>query len=127
MHQEKLVFLCTITQNIFISGGSQGLGLALAKLLASAGANIVICSRTIAKLERGVIEIDVCKKHNLHSAIEKILCKKSHTLLLTFPPLKGRVKLLRNVHLYQIQSFVALVVPNQGFLLNKPKAISRML
>ena len=65
MHQEKLVFLCTITQNIFISGGSQGLGLALAKLLASAGANIVICSRSIAKLERGVVEIDVCKNAQL--------------------------------------------------------------
>lgn len=61
----KVSFLCTITQNIFISGGSQGLGLALAKLLASAGANIVICSRSIAKLERGVVEIDVCKNAQL--------------------------------------------------------------
>ena len=73
------------------------------------------------------LRLTYVKMHNLPSVVDEILCKKSHTLLLTFPPLKGRVKLLRNVHLYQILYFVVLVVPNQGFLLNKPKAISRML
>ncbi|PWN48133.1 NAD(P)-binding protein [Violaceomyces palustris] len=38
------------SKNVFITGGSQGLGLALAQLLASKGANVTICSRSEEKL-----------------------------------------------------------------------------
>ncbi|KAL9937851.1 hypothetical protein V8E36_003396 [Tilletia maclaganii] len=44
-------------KHIFISGGSQGLGLALAKLLASQGASVTICSRSQAKLDAALAEI----------------------------------------------------------------------
>lgn len=45
---------------MFITGGSQGLGLALAKLAASKGANVVVCSRTESKLQTAVREIEAC-------------------------------------------------------------------
>ncbi|WFD36393.1 hypothetical protein MCUN1_003272 [Malassezia cuniculi] len=44
-------------KNVFITGGSQGLGLALAKLLAARGANVVICSRSENKLELAVAQV----------------------------------------------------------------------
>ncbi|KAE8217811.1 hypothetical protein CF319_g8182 [Tilletia indica] len=44
-------------KHIFVSGGSQGLGLALAKLLASQGASVTICSRTQSKLDSALKEI----------------------------------------------------------------------
>lgn len=46
-------------QNVLITGGSQGLGLALAKRLASHGANVVICSRSEAKLQAATKEVEV--------------------------------------------------------------------
>lgn len=48
---------CTY-QNVFITGGSQGLGLALAKQLVAQGANVVLCSRSEAKLVRAVQEVE---------------------------------------------------------------------
>lgn len=46
-------------KHVFITGGSQGLGLALAQLLASKGANVTICSRTEAKLKEAVALVKV--------------------------------------------------------------------
>ncbi|UZJ53196.1 hypothetical protein CBS101457_002516 [Exobasidium rhododendri] len=41
-------------KHIFITGGSQGLGLALAEIVASKGADVTICSRSKDKLEEAI-------------------------------------------------------------------------
>ncbi|WFD32008.1 hypothetical protein MSPP1_003050 [Malassezia sp. CBS 17886] len=41
-------------KHVFVTGGSQGLGLAVAQQLAAAGANVVVCSRTESKLREAV-------------------------------------------------------------------------
>lgn len=46
-------------KHVFITGGSQGLGLAVAELLASKGAHITICSRTESKLREAVRKVKV--------------------------------------------------------------------
>jgi NAD(P)-dependent dehydrogenase (short-subunit alcohol dehydrogenase family) len=45
-------------QTILITGGGSGLGLAMSKKFAALGANVVICGRTEAKLEKSVKELD---------------------------------------------------------------------
>jgi 3-dehydrosphinganine reductase len=45
-------------KNVYLTGGSTGIGLAAAKLLAAAGANVIIFARTQAKLETALIEIE---------------------------------------------------------------------
>lgn len=45
-------------QNIVIIGGSSGIGLAVAKLIAAEGAKITIASRTKERLEKAAAEID---------------------------------------------------------------------
>lgn len=44
---------------MLVTGGSQGLGLALAKLLAQRGAHVVICSRSEAKLKTALADVEV--------------------------------------------------------------------
>lgn len=44
-------------QTILITGGGSGLGLSMAKKLASLGANIAICGRTESKLQKAVEEL----------------------------------------------------------------------
>lgn len=46
-------------KRVFITGGSQGLGLAVAELLASKGAHVTICSRTESKLREAVAKVKV--------------------------------------------------------------------
>lgn len=46
-------------KHVFVTGGSQGLGLAVAELLASKGANVTICSRTESKLREAVGRVKV--------------------------------------------------------------------
>lgn len=46
-------------KHIFITGGSQGLGLAVAELLASEGAHVTICSRTESKLREALEQVKV--------------------------------------------------------------------
>lgn len=46
-------------KHVFITGGSQGLGLAVAELLASKGAHVTICSRTESKLREAVAKVKV--------------------------------------------------------------------
>lgn len=76
----SLSFLCVIcgilTMSIFarknhfplagrtaiVTGGSQGLGLAIAKLLASRGANVVIVAQDVGKLESAIAEIKLSAK-----------------------------------------------------------------
>ncbi|KAJ9473886.1 3-ketodihydrosphingosine reductase TSC10 [Pseudozyma hubeiensis] len=49
-------------KHVFITGGSQGLGLAVAELLASKGANVTICSRTESKLREAVGKVKAAAK-----------------------------------------------------------------
>ncbi|PWY99684.1 NAD(P)-binding protein [Testicularia cyperi] len=44
-------------KHVLVTGGSQGLGLAVAQLLAAKGANITVCSRTESKLQQALDKI----------------------------------------------------------------------
>lgn len=44
-------------QSVLLTGGSEGMGLSVAKMLAAKGANIVIVSRSTDKLKAAVQEI----------------------------------------------------------------------
>jgi 3-dehydrosphinganine reductase len=48
-----------------VTGGSQGLGLSIAKHLASKGANVVIVAQDVPKLEAALEEIKVRTKLSL--------------------------------------------------------------
>ncbi|WFD49820.1 hypothetical protein GLX27_004505 [Malassezia furfur] len=48
-------------KRVLVTGGSQGLGLALAQLLASRGAHVVICSRTEGKLQAALREVEAAR------------------------------------------------------------------
>ena len=50
-----------------MTGGSQGLGLAVAILLAKKGANVTIVARTESKLKKALAEVEVCISHSLVS------------------------------------------------------------
>ena len=45
-------------KKVIIIGGSSGIGLAVAKLIAAEGANTIIASRTKERLEKAVAEIE---------------------------------------------------------------------
>ncbi len=49
----------TVGQTCVVTGGSQGLGLSVAKLLARKGANVVIVARNVDKLKAAVEELEV--------------------------------------------------------------------
>lgn len=55
----SLTLVCS--QHVLITGGSQGLGLALAKLLASKGADVTIVARSVSKLEKAAADIMVSR------------------------------------------------------------------
>jgi 3-dehydrosphinganine reductase len=67
------------TQHIFITGGSQGLGLALAQLVASKGADVTICSRSKDKLEEGVTLVKVSRRDYLYQQKETSLNGSLHS------------------------------------------------
>lgn len=46
---------------MIVTGGSQGMGKALAELLAKKGANVLIVARTVGKLEAALK--DICVSH----------------------------------------------------------------
>jgi 3-dehydrosphinganine reductase len=46
-------------QTVLITGGSEGMGLSVAQKLAAKGANIIVVSRSVAKLETAVKSIQV--------------------------------------------------------------------
>ncbi len=50
-----------IKKNVYIIGGSEGIGLEAAKLFAGMEANVIIFSRTEAKLEKGLKEVEACR------------------------------------------------------------------
>jgi NAD(P)-dependent dehydrogenase (short-subunit alcohol dehydrogenase family) len=49
-------------RNVYITGGSSGIGLATAKLLAAEGANLLILSRSRDRIDRAVGEIEAARK-----------------------------------------------------------------
>lgn len=51
--------LHTLVQHMYITGGSSGLGLALAKYMASKGASVTIVARDQKKLDEAKLEIQV--------------------------------------------------------------------
>jgi len=80
--------------NIYITGGSSGIGLAFARLAASKGANIAIIARDTKKLEQAKKEIysvcksssqkveaysiDVCDAKKLYKAVPKMILKSGN-------------------------------------------------
>ena len=50
-------------KTVFITGGSTGIGLAVAKALAKEGSNVIIFARTVLKLESAVTEIKSLSKN----------------------------------------------------------------
>jgi nucleoside-diphosphate-sugar epimerase len=74
------------TQTVVITGGSQGMGRGVAKLLASKGANVVIVARDVTKLKKAIEYISVsdvlldCEQEtNHHSQRRKIHQRKDFT------------------------------------------------
>ena len=60
-------------QHIFITGGSQGIGLSLAQLIMQRGANVTIVARTKSKLDEIVRQLDSSKeKQRLTGRIQAI-------------------------------------------------------
>ncbi|SPC62802.1 related to 3-ketosphinganine reductase [Ustilago sp. UG-2017b] len=57
-------------KHVFVTGGSQGLGLALAELLAAKGAHVTVCSRTEPKLREAVNKVKASAK----SSQQQIQC-----------------------------------------------------
>lgn len=51
-------------KTVFITGGSTGIGLAIAKVLAKEGSHVIIFARTVLKLENAVAEIKTLSKNN---------------------------------------------------------------
>ncbi|WFD22093.1 hypothetical protein MEQU1_000755 [Malassezia equina] len=51
--------MSTDIENVLVTGGSQGLGLALAKLLAERGAHVVLCSRSESKLQAALEAVEL--------------------------------------------------------------------
>ena len=48
-----------LSQTVIVTGGSQGMGKAVATMLAKKGANILIVARTVQKLEAALKDISV--------------------------------------------------------------------
>ena len=51
-------------KTVFITGGSSGIGLAVAKLLSQEGANIVIFARNKMRLSESLVTIEQVKKRH---------------------------------------------------------------
>lgn len=59
-------------QTVLITGASEGMGLSVAKLLSFKGANVVLVSRSVGKLEDALQIVKVC-----------MLCNAIYIVLLT--------------------------------------------
>ena len=84
-------------KNAFVGGSSKGIGKAIAKKLAKAGANIFLVARDRKKLEKVLIELDQTKgqkhrsvivdfsEYNNYSILIKSFFKATRFFLLIFP------------------------------------------
>lgn len=65
--------LIEMAQTIVITGGSQGMGKAVGRLLAEKGANVIIVARNAGKLEEALKSISVCpQKHFIAQEIAEV-------------------------------------------------------
>ena len=71
--RRRLTFSC---QHVYITGGSQGLGLALAKILVKRGANISIVARTQSKLDDALKELEVSRVRDLPSLLDLYVLRR---------------------------------------------------
>jgi NAD(P)-dependent dehydrogenase (short-subunit alcohol dehydrogenase family) len=62
-----------IGKKIFISGGSRGIGLSLAKMLIKSGADIAFCGRDKNYILKAQIELDKLRKNNLGQKIFSVI------------------------------------------------------
>jgi NAD(P)-dependent dehydrogenase (short-subunit alcohol dehydrogenase family) len=62
-----------IGKKIFISGGSRGIGLSLAKMLIKSGADIAFCGRDKNYILKAQIELDKLRKNNLGQKIFSVV------------------------------------------------------
>jgi 3-dehydrosphinganine reductase len=67
-----LTYICD-AQTVIITGGSQGMGLSVGKLLAKKGANVVIVARSVDKLKAALAEISVCQSRTLYLRFPSLL------------------------------------------------------
>ena len=56
--------LTEFSKTVVITGGSQGMGKAVGKLLAEKGANVIIVARNVEKLEEALKYISVCLREH---------------------------------------------------------------
>ena len=130
-----LTFSC---QHVYITGGSQGLGLALAKILVKRGANISIVARTQSKLDDALKELEVGKTHDLPSLLDLYVLRRHfvyrpRSLSKHFPsPLPLPQHLLRlwrrqqqGTTNSQTPSFVVQALPSPCFLSTWARQSSR--
>ena len=65
--------------NIFIVGGTSGIGLALAQIYLEKGCNVGVCGRNVSKIPQEVLtklktfQLDVYDKNELFSAVQNFV------------------------------------------------------
>lgn len=64
---KSTVLLTWSSQTVVLTGGSQGMGRGLGKLLAQKGANVVIVARNKEKLAKAIEYISVCRSQSTRS------------------------------------------------------------
>ena len=76
--------------NIFITGGTSGIGLALARFYAAEGHRVGVCGRNTARIDRGdevnklllAYQLDVCDKDALTAAVEVFCADKGLDMMI---------------------------------------------
>lgn len=132
--QERVRFL---HQNVVITGGSRGLGLALAKELVREGARVILMARDVQELERAkhlllfetpraevfTLSCDVTKKEELESrliearehwgSIDILINNAGSILVGPFDSLKRQdFEAQMELHLYAVMQAIELVLPH---------------
>lgn len=70
-------------KNVYITGGSTGIGLSTAKLMAAQGANVIIFARTQAKLETALSEIEAQRRSPAQRCAYRQLDVADHAMVNT--------------------------------------------
>lgn len=118
-------------RNVLITGGSQGLGLAVAQLLASKGAHVTICSRTESKLKQAVqqVKVSLCLRAASTCVLTLFTLRlrprhplnASTTSLQTCPPLRERAKPSMLAKSCPTRCCAAREGPNQASSSSRPR------